>query len=178
MLWIRIAAFAWLLALAVLGGCSFYNEEELVEYVRVHEATRAVISRAFHVRESQFVEGHLIAYSRISNQFGEMQRYKVDAWVDRDTEGFFVPRVQVLEQYDMRVVNPGKNSRAQPAPAWRSTAHSSKLEAQLTNAILDALGGHQSPSVSAEYFNSDLELIERQRKIDEARAGYRAAEGN
>lgn len=167
----------WVLLLAsiTLGGCSFYNEEELAEYERVHAASRAVLARAFDVRDSQFVEGHMIAYSRISNQFGEMQRFKVDTWVDRDTEGFFVPRVQVLEQINVAIVDPGKNSRGQDGPAWRSVGHNHKLETQIQNAILDEISGHTA-HVDADWFNTDLELIERQRKIDQARAEYQARE--
>lgn len=162
------------LAVTVLGGCSFYNETEQAEYDRVWAATSEVLGKYFNVKESQFIEGHLIAYSKISNQFGEQQRYKVDAWLDRDNEGFFHPRLQVLNQMNMSIVHPGKSSRAQVNQKWRSAGFNRKLETQLLNEIHERIG--YASGMNADWFNTDLELIERQRKIDQARAAHRARE--
>jgi hypothetical protein len=170
-----LRALGLTLAALLLAGCSEYNDLEQAEYDRSYAATKEVLTKYFTVRESDFVEGHMIAYSRIGTAFMDQQRYKIDAWIDRNEEGFFVPRIQALQQVNTAVVLAGKNSRGQQATHWTNAGLDHNLEADLTNEIMDLLAGHTSHAEPG-YFMLDTQLLERQKKIDEARQLHRERE--
>lgn len=172
----RAASLALVGAIALLAsGCQDYADEEQAEYDRTYAALSEVMARHFDVRESEAVENHIIARSRVGNQFGEQQRIVVEGWVEKDTHGFFVPRIQALDEMNMAVVNPGANPRGQQGQQWRAVSFNRTLEAELVNEVYEVLHGHPN-SWSPDWYIADTELIDRQRRIEEARAQYRARE--
>ena len=102
---------AALITFGLMAGCSFYDQTEQAEYDKVFAATETVLSKYYRTRSSDFVEGHIIAYSRVSEMQGEQARIKIDASIRRDVEGFFHPHLVCVNQMNVAVATAGHNTR-------------------------------------------------------------------